>query len=67
MDPAEEKQEDIGLLSRVSVRGRTPVGGRPVASAEGRVVERGESGLLRVLLPDGRRRWFWPEELQLTQ
>ena len=67
MDPAEVKQEDIGLLSRVSVRGRTPVGGRPVASAEGRVVERGESGLFRVLLPDGRRRWYWPEEQKIMQ
>lgn len=67
MDTAEVEKADIGLLSRVAVRGRTSVGGRPVVSAEGRVIERGESGLFRVLLPDGRRRWYWPEELKIMQ
>ena len=53
--------------SRVVVQGPTPVGGRPVVCPEGRVIERGGSGLLRVLLPDGRKRWYWPEELSATQ
>lgn len=67
MHAADGAPTAIGLLSRVVVRGWTPVDGRPVASAEGRVIERGESGLFRVLLPDGRRRWYWPEELKVTQ
>ena len=67
MGTAEKEPAPIGLLSRVVVRGRTSVGCRPVVSPEGRVIERGESGLFRVLLPDGRRRWYWPEELKATQ
>ena len=67
MRTADGSSAAIGPLSRVVVRGRTPVGGRPVACAEGRVIERGENGLFRVLLPDGRRRWYWPEELKVTQ
>lgn len=67
MDTAEVEKADIGLLSRVAVRGRTSVGCRPVVSPEGKVIEQGQSGLFRVLFPDGSRQWYWPEELNAAQ
>ena len=67
MGTADVKRDAIGLLSRVVIRGRTSVGCRPVASPEGWVIEQGQSGLLRVLLPDGSRQWYWPEELKVAQ
>ena len=67
MDTAEVEKADIGLLSRVAVRGRTSVGCRPVVSPEGKVIEQGQSGLFRVLFPDGSRQWYWPEELKIMQ
>ena len=67
MRTADVETAAIGLLSRVVVRGRTSVGGRPVVSLEGKVIERGESGLLRVPFPDGTRQWYWPEELKAAQ
>ena len=48
MHTAELEPDAIGLLSRVVVQGRTPVGGRLVTAPEGKVIERGESGLFRV-------------------
>ena len=57
MCTADVETAAIGLLSRVVVRGRTSVGCRPVVSPEGKVIERGESGLFRVLFPDGSRQW----------
>ena len=62
MRTADVETAAIGLLSRVVVRGRTSVGCRPVVAPEGRVIERGQSGLFRVLFPDGSRQWYWPEE-----
>ena len=67
MHAAKAETASIGLLSRVVVRGRTSVGGRPVLFPEGRVIERGQSGLFRVLFPDGSRQWYWPEELGAAQ
>ena len=67
MRTADVETAAIGLLSRVVVRGRTSVGCRPVVAPEGRVIERGQSGLFRVLVPDGSRQWYWPEELRSTQ
>ena len=67
MRTADVETAAIGLLSRVVVRGRTSVGCRPVVAPEGRVIERGQSGLFRVLFPDGSLQWYWPEELRSTQ
>ena len=67
MRTADVETAAIGLLSRVVVRGRTSVGCRPVVAPEGRDIERGQSGLFRVLFPDGSRQWYWPEELRSTQ
>ena len=67
MRTADAETAAIGLLSRVVVRGRTSVGCRPVVAPEGRVIERGQSGLFRVLFPDGSRQWYWPEALRSTQ
>lgn len=67
MHTAELEPDAIGLLSRVVVRGRTPVGCRLVTAPEGRVIERGESGLFRVLFSDGSRQWYWPEELRAAR
>ena len=67
MRTADVETAAIGLLSRVVVRGRTSVGCRPVVAPEGRVIERGQSGLFRVLFLDGSRQWYWPEELRSTQ
>ena len=43
MRTADVETAAIGLLSRVVVRGRTSVGGRPVVSPEGKVIERGKA------------------------
>ena len=67
MRTADVETAAIGLLSRVVVRGRTSVGCRPVVAPEGRVIERGQSGLFRVLFPDGTRQWSGREELGSTQ
>ena len=67
MRTADVETAAIGLLSRVVVRGRTSVGCRPVVAPEGRVIERGQSGLFRVLFPDGAGKWSWREELRSPQ
>ena len=67
MRTADVETAAIGLLSRVVVRGRTSVGCRPVVSPEGKVIERGESGLFGPLPREGTRNGYGRGERKATQ